>query len=278
MKKQSKTRDNIVFSFPESKIKDLKSDDINLITDPFLLCSVDNFLCNELYNELYHTFPQSDFLLQNVDPINYNEGNKVKLDGRSEILLEFFEKNPAWRRFSDSINSQLTSDYFRDLFDSYIPKRKNFKDRKWIIDKDYYKNNKGIEETENANYVRFSFEFSYMENGSFIAPHTDSEKKVISMLFYFADPNIDWEHYDCGTYFYKTDKIDTEFNLWESIHLKDDSLKKFRQESYAFHYSEFKANKFVLFIKTDNSWHEVKKMTLPSGIKRKTFIVNLFHS
>jgi len=35
----------------------------NLIKEPFLVCSIDDFLDNKLYKELFDTFPDRDFFV-----------------------------------------------------------------------------------------------------------------------------------------------------------------------------------------------------------------------
>tara|TARA_B100000795_G_scaffold46146_1_gene30306 strand:- start:5350 stop:6147 length:798 start_codon:yes stop_codon:yes gene_type:complete len=261
------------FNFKDSKIKNLNAKAVNLILEPFPICSVDNFLDSDHYKELYESFPSKDFF---TNP-NPDKGNKIALDARSQKVLEYIDSHKVWKEFTQSINSSESSDFFKKLLNSHIPKRNNFKDRKWITDTNFYKDAHDLERTEDANYIRYSFEFSYMKNGSYIPPHTDSENKVISMIFYFADPDFNWSNYDCGTSFFKTNNVkNSEFKSWESVHLEDKRLEKFYNTYSEFHYSEFKANKFLLFIKSDSSWHEVRTLELPDEITRKAFIVNIF--
>jgi hypothetical protein len=261
------------FKFVNSKVNDFKNKENIIITEPFFICSIDNFLDEKLYKDLYDNFPPTDFFVSH----NPDKGNKVALDVRSKLVTDYIENNAAWKSFTNSINSQESSNFFKKVFESYIPLRKNFKDKPWVTDVDFYNKVQERSLNNDVNHVRYSFEFGYMGNGSYIPPHTDSENKVISMIFYFADPDIDWSKYNCGTTFFKTDNIEHEYNSWESIHLEGNKLKEFYKSYKELHYSEFKANKFLMFFKNDKSWHEVKKIKLPLQLKRKAFIVNVFH-
>jgi hypothetical protein len=261
------------FKFKSSKLCELSSGKHNLINEPFLVCSIDDFLDEKLYEELFNCFPPKDFF---VNP-NPDKGNKIALDGRSDRVQQYIETNSIWKKFTESINSNESSKFFKSLFDSHIPKRDLFQNRSWITDLNFYKTKSEIDRDLDANYIRYSFEFSYMENGAYIPPHTDSKNKVISMIFYFADPEIDWFNYSCGTSFFKLNKgARSEFKSWESVHLEGQMLEDFYEQSSVFHRSEFKPNKFLLFIKSDISWHEVKPIQLPKNISRKAFIVNIF--
>lgn len=62
--------------------------------------------------------------------------------------------------------------------------------------------------------VEMQFEFSRLERGSYIPPHTDDPKKLISLLLYFPDPN--WQAcYGGGTEFYRAKNPATEDN-WDN--------------------------------------------------------------
>lgn len=262
------------FKFKSSKLSELSLGKHNLIKEPFLVCSIDDFLDSKLYKELFNTFPDKDFF---VNP-NPDKGGKVSLDGRSDRVQQHIESNSVWKEFTESINSNESSEFLKKLLDSHIPKRDLFQNRSWITDLNFYKTKSEMAHDDiEANYIRYSFEFSYMENGAYIRPHTDSKNKVISMIFYFADPEIDWSKYSCGTSFFKLNEgARSEFKSWDSVHLESQMLKDFYDQSSVFHRSEFKPNKFLLFIKSDISWHEVKPMQLPENITRKAFIVNIF--
>jgi len=54
------------------------------------------------------------------------------------------------------------------------------------------------------------------------------------------------------------------------------SLTQFRDSYKDLHYSEFEPNKFLLFLKSDESWHGVKKISGLGGFTRKAFIINVF--
>jgi hypothetical protein len=100
--------------------------------------------------------------------------------------------------------------------------------------------------------------------------------KVVSMILYFPDRGLDWSEHQNGTYFLKPNQRGITLSTDESVHLEGDDLKCFRRNYEVFHYAEFVPNKFLLFIKNNVSWHEVKQQIQPEPYTRKAFIINIF--
>jgi len=245
--------------------------------EPFFLYEIKDFLDKKCYQELYEAFPGVE-LFDNHNP---DKGYKKALDTRSKIIENFLLSSPVWKRFTDEINTHKTSLLLKEFFHENLPKRKVFKDRDWFTEVTFYSKKKATVKKEtlskNVNLIRYSFEFSHLGNGSYIPPHTDSETKLISMIIYFPDPDVDWSKKHCGTYFYKPKNPKCAIKSWESVHLKGGSLTQFRDSYKDLYYSEFEPNKLLLFLKSDESWHEVKKISgLGGGPTRKAFIINVF--
>ena len=95
------------------------------------------------------------------------------------------------------------------------------------------------------------------------------------MIIYFSDPDFDWSNKNCGTYFYQPINPECAIKSWESGRREGGDLVQFRDRYKDLHYAEFEPNKLLLFIKSDESWHEVKKI-FGLGPTRKAFIINVF--
>ena len=99
------------FKFVNSKVNDFKNKENIIITEPFFICSIDNFLDEKLYKDLYDNFPPTDFFVSH----NPDKGNKVALDVRSKLVTDYIENNAAWKSFTNSINSQESSNFFKKV-------------------------------------------------------------------------------------------------------------------------------------------------------------------
>ena len=251
-----------------------KSNKVTIFVDPFFICEIKDFLTPRLYNDLARTFPSVELFGQ------YDKGGKQSLDIRSQVTRDFLLKNPIWKDFTDSINKHKTSLILREYLEEYIPERDNFKRREWFTEVDFYDQNKKLTKSpsnSDMNLVRYSFEFSHLPYGSYIPPHTDSMTKVISMILYFPDHDLmGKDEYQNGTYFLKPNQQGITLSTNDSIHLRGDDLKCFRKNYEVLHYAEFIPNKFLLFIKNDVSWHEIKQQIHPKPLTRKAFIINVF--
>ena len=249
-----------------------KSNKITKFVEPFFVCEIEDFLKPHIYYELARTFPSVGLFGQP------DGGGKEAIDSRSKVTRDFILDTPVWFDFIESINNHKTSLVLKEYLEKYIPERKNFKNREWLTEEDFYFSDKKLKKSQklDVNLVRYSFEFSHLKYGTYIPPHTDSMDKVVSMILYFPDLEIDWSRYECGTCFLKPKKNGMTYSTHESIHLKGEKLNSFRQNYEIFHYAEFVPNKFLLFLKNDVSWHEVKPQIHPDPLTRKAFIINMF--
>ncbi len=250
------------------------SSKVVFFSKPFFLCEIKEFLDEEYYQKLYNEFPPIELF----EKSNSDKGLKKALDVRSKTIEIFLASNPIWREFTSGINTHKNSLFLKDLFHSRIPKRGVFKDRDWFTEVDYYTKKKVHIEGQrpkNVNLVRYSFEFSHLGNDAYIPPHTDSETKIITMIIYFPDPEVSWNGGCYGTYFYKSKKSNNALNSWDSVHLEGARLAWFRENYNILYYAKFEPNKLLIFLKSDKSWHEVKKLTKLKST-RKAFIINMF--
>jgi hypothetical protein len=123
--------------------------------------------------------------------------------------------------------------------------------------------------------VRLQFEFSYLESECYIPPHTDVPAKLISLMIYFPDEGIEYPT-GTGTEFYRGRNGAAAESVWKSEMLEDDAMRAFFDKHEVFYTSHFTSNKLVGFVKTSNSWHGVRPLTLPPKATRRSLNINYY--
>ena len=114
--------------------------------------------------------------------------------------------------------------------------------------------------------VKTIFEFSKLETGAIVKPHTDKPDKLVSLILYFPDPRWN-DSYGGSTEFYRSNRTSLE-NNWKNKTIPFD-------EVFAFTAASFKPNTLVGFLKTKNSYHGVRPINCPQGIARHSFQINI---
>lgn len=109
-------------------------------------------------------------------------------------------------------------------------------------------------------------EFSSLEAGTYLPPHTDATDKVLSCVLYL--PQDSWRTEWGGvTEVYAALPEDPGEHARPNWSNRTGTLKKFRLvESVA-----LVENRLFWFIKTANSWHGVSPVSAPPGIGRRSF-------
>ena len=134
-----------------------------------------------------------------------------------------------------------------------------------LLKKPSIKKNKNIFTKLTKSSFRRNIEFSYMGNNSFIRPHTDKTSKLISLMLYFPSKNL--KNLDIGTRF---------FNGGTS-NFKNISENKFPKDSSKVFSVPFDGRNLYGFIKSDISWHYVKKLNIGKNELRKSININLLN-
>jgi hypothetical protein len=123
--------------------------------------------------------------------------------------------------------------------------------------------------------IEVGFEFSYLEAGCFIPPHTDSQKKLISLMLYFPDEGTAYGN-SAGTEFYRGKDNTPARAAWKVGMLPEEQSNVFYDEHETFFASQFEGNKLVGFVKSAVSWHGLKELKIPPGATRRS--VNIFYN
>jgi hypothetical protein len=148
--------------------------------------------------------------------------------------------------------------------------------------------------------VKCSFHMS--RNGYLLSPHTDTGKKMITIVIYVGEFNE--ELIGAGTRFYRarSQKLGSEYlqellddddrkelekpngivgvNIGRVYSAGDrtlelqEHLKRFDSIHDCVFECGFRGNRAVLFIKSNTSWHDVRLESVSNGQFRRTFVVN----
>ena len=202
-----------------------------IYSNKFYIFKIDDFLNNEEYNQLKLNFPK--FNLEEIKNeklkknnfkhhINYGNENYNKIILSNKVLANFHDKI-----FSKDFKILI----FKKLYKNILKSR--FEDKN-IFFKLLLRFKRFDHHTKKKFYEKFLFseiktqiQYSWMFNKSKIVPHTDSRLKLISLMLYFPDNDLNEENIkNLGTTFYDSKQ---KSNL--SNHLNDDQEIAFKKNS-----------------------------------------------
>lgn len=154
--------------------------------------------------------------------------------------------------------------------------------------------------TSNNTEVKCSFHMS--RRGYLLSPHTDTGKKMITIVIYLGDAGN--EMVGAGTRFYQAsdsvkgrefmlslidddDRLELDrpygvvgagvgrvYESQDRTPEVDSAIQRFDSLHKCTFESRFQGNRAVLFIKSNYSWHDVRLDTLPEGVMRQSFVIN----
>ena len=206
--------------------------------------------------------------------------------GEPQQFETFLSTAPAWSDVISYFSKKETVTHFLTLFSEDITRAR------------------GLTQNLDSNSIEVNFDFHLAQRGYFLAPHTDTGFKVLSLVFYL--PNKDMPFSGGGTRLYKpkSNLQSTEYLHRISGHDNQASGKnrdklpllsaslpriyKASDQSQAVdvattefdkHYecyfgNEFNANSCLAFVKASDSWHDVRLQQFPADTDRWTFLVN----
>jgi hypothetical protein len=255
-----------------------------VINEDFYIFEADNFLPLDFFLALDKTFPERALLEED----NYNrmilKFNALDMLDKSNVsnnrVNDFFIKSPEWSHFL----SLLTDNKFvydaMNLLNTPISYHKGFK---YSFRKNKYRKYVNNSKLVNKlfNNISVNFMFSETASAEALSPHTDSNFKLFTLLFYFPDKN--WRsEYHGETIFYKIKNNvgQDQKRKWsllgkKNTHIKETKLLSEFNDNYEQLYrSKYITNMIAGFVKSDKSWHSVDSMVLPKNIFRRVFIIN----
>jgi len=221
-----------------------------------------NFLKDEDFKDLQENFPDINHFIK----LRKSDDAEEKFSSSSEMFEEFISKNKSWRNFYNTLNSEkfIRSAYIKTLIPS-IKSRGLKALRIWTTKK-------------KPRFLKFFFNTVYthmtitvQKEGQKVYPHKDTEKKLMSMIYYMPDTDEITDQ-SSGTEFWKTNK---NISKWKNYfgHVIED-LEDFKKDNKMILKSKFEKNKLVFFVRNNLSWHSVLEVGVNTCNLRKT--VNIF--
>jgi hypothetical protein len=248
------------------------------IDDPFLVFEIADILDPKDFDELDRTFPS-----KSIFPRAYvDRGNKSFLDNQRPEFFAFLKTSPLWNSFYRKFFDPEIVQRFYSIASMVPSERPTHQNLRWkvVFSPDRVRTRTGkpiqnlLARLRGYTAAEVGFEFSYLENGCFIPPHTDNAKKLISLMVYFPDKGVAYK--DAGTDFYRGKRGSPTWQAWKAGMLPDKEAGEFYAVHEPFHSSQFEGNKLVGFVKSSVSWHGLKRLTLPPGAMRRSVNINYY--
>lgn len=251
------------------------------IKDPFFIFEFHEIFDPATYDALNSQFPEKSLF-----PATWvDRGGKSHMNSKMPEFSAFTRKTPIWRELYESFSKP---DVVRKLYEltHSVPSERPVSEKKpWKVEsrdfsssafrKPLTKFNRFQNNLRGSTPVKLTFEFSYLESGCYIPPHTDVAGKLISLMVYFPDKTVDYSS-GAGTEFYRGKGKTAAQSGWGTGMMDDRASKEFFDRHEIFYTSEFTPNKLVGFIKSSNSWHGLKKLELPASATRRSLNVNYY--
>ena len=250
---------------------------------PFPVFTVDDILPTEVFHALRRSFPTSGF--KESTSFGYHNRwtlelgeiatfNVDSVDGDQKILQELIRSEPAWGMFISSLSSPefllaLKKKLVRYLWRergirvflpwkaAAVPKSRSVFD--WHL---------GLTPRMGLHSIR---------KGGTVAPHKDASRKLITLLFYFADD--DWkEEWGGSTIFYRFKSKKAE-QVWRQQDwswrnpVPEDNYQQFYDWVEVYAKGEFKPNALGGFCAHDVSYHEVRPIQIDENKRRNTVLL-----
>ena len=202
-----------------------------------------------------------------LNKINKDGKFGITSDGVNKDIKNFYDTNYYVKKFHDLIiNKNFYVQILNKLYFEIIKSNLDNPLRAIKYLRPYELIGKSV---SNYNFFKSNFfaniEYSYIKNNGGIVPHTDSIKKIFTMMLYFPDNNE--ENY--GTSFLASSKKN-----YSNTHVDNmDNLLKDKSTSILYK-TPFKKNTIFGFIRNDKSWHFVEKQDVNKDYIRKSVNIN----
>jgi len=228
---------------------------------PFFHYVKDNFLSEERYAALLREFPD-DSAFPDI-----TEENKKRLNSRrsSRAFDQYLQTHATWKEFIEALSSEA---FLSGLLELAAPALQQARGLSGIRSWNYAgKRIKSGLATARSQKIRVVFEFSQLNNGSYIPPHTDSTDKLVTMMFYLAD-NHKAAIENAGTVFYQSAQNPGEKN-WYNRKLDFSAVTPVAV-------NDFMANRICVFVKSDRTYHGLPELHMPANTGRNSLNVNIY--
>ena len=248
----------------------------NFRSDPFVLFEKSNFLNSQDYKNLVdeiYSFKNFENIFQGIGEKKYKSvnGNNIRnlKNGVFKELCNFFL---SYKFFVWFDKTHLPFFNYKNKKKIYVRKPKSFLFR--LIKKTIKTLNIPI------SFFFTEIEYSSINKGGYIPPHTDAHNKRLSFVYYIPNNNekLDKQKREAlGTVFWKPKSNSLNpLKRFDCALLEGHEKKKFYEDFEPFYRAAYEENKFVGFIKSDNTWHTVE----PFGFNydRRAIVVNVWEA
>lgn len=232
---------------------------------PYYIFSIKNFLDDNLYIELKENFPNLD--IKNFDKCN---NGKYALDSKSEAYSMIIKNNSSMKKFHDLVFSKNFFNFFcKKLYFKYIYSQKDdiFKFLKYSRPYKQIINKKSSYDFFFSK-ISININYSFIKNNGFIIPHTDSLRKLLSLMIYF--PNDDKVEKNYGTQFWST-----KIKNYTNKHF--DNNQNFSLLAKKLYKTPFIENTLFGFIRNNYSWHSVEPININKNYIRRSININFIY-
>lgn len=251
------------------------------IRDPFFIFEFHDIFDRGTYGELNAHFPKKA-----VFPSTWvDRGGKSHMNSTTPEFAAFIRGEPVWTRLYDRFTEPAIIEKLYELTHAVPSERSESEKKPWRLDrrrkasgvlrKPVMKWRRWKAGLSGKTAVRLTFEFSYLEAGCYIPPHTDVPGKLISLMLYFPDDGVRYPT-TAGTEFYRGKNNAKAESGWLTGMMDDESSKRFFEKHETFYTSEFGPNKLVGFVKSSDSWHGVHHLELPPDASRRSLNINYY--
>ena len=241
---------------------------------PFPLFSIKELFSDILLDSLSREFPSED-LFHLEDSAN----RKRYGDHTQGVFEKFVLENPKYLSFYNQITShEFVSQILRSLSDTDELQFLNIHSSRIKRKTNYEFTIREKSRFAKRFRLKIGYEFSLMQNGSYLAPHTDSASKLLSILIFLPDLPLFDENLSkkLGTQFWRSKMNSEKFSNWNSASLSEAELDLFYQNHECFFQAPFTATQHFGFCKSDVSWHSVP--IVQNGINRKSINITFWIS
>lgn len=222
-------------------------DNVSVRHEPYTVFYIRNLVDQRLYNRLADTFPL-------LSQFRHREtlGNKYLLtEAEGEAYYDFINGNPQWQEFYNEIKSA------------------DFREQVLLFLRSQTK--QSLTGNRPADDFVSRFEFSALPtNGGSQRPHTDSPRKVVTLVLSVMKEG-EWDPNWGGGTSICTPRDESLRSNYSNQYLDFDDVEVI--DTFP-----FVPNGCVMFVKTAVSWHCVPPISAPgNGVLRKTVAISLFN-
>ena len=250
--------------------------------DQPVVFSADKLFPSELFGELLQTFPQDEL----EELMGDNFFAEMDSDRHQEQFKKFIEKTPVWKRLYREVSHR---NFKRALLARFDRELTDIRGTKAV-------NSFRTIDTE----VKCSFHLS--RNGYLLSLHTDTGMKMVTVVIYLHEEGTELP--GAGTRFYQAEdaaagldyirgllddkgqcELDRPFGVvgvavgrvYQQADITEETLRQVKTFDSLHKCAlevPFVGNHAVLFIKSNDSWHDVRLEHLQDDEYRKSFVIN----